>query len=579
MTEHKIFKEKISMKQLTCEMCASTDFVKKDEVFVCQSCGIKYPIEEAKKMMIEGTVEVTGTVNVGNIANLESLMKRGYIDLEDSKWEGADEYFEKALDIDPEYAPAYIGKLCSELNFNNETELSKRPLLTCWSNYQKALRYAKDEYLEKIQNYDKYNRDFFNKSKQRFENLKEQIAQKTGISIGKEQAEFFPETGDVCVSGVMHTIKLTSEGIVRGERCVIEREYSQGYRHSKGFSYPVDGFKNLYDYYGLDYRQGKKGVFEEGSLDSQNNWLYKGYLSIKEIFAAISSGNYHAVLLDLKGKVLSRGRNDHKQCETSEWCDIVAIAAAGNYTIGLKADGSIVATGDYLPSITQWKDIEMIYGTNDYIIGLKPDNQFIIADIKSGSCYEGSEEQVFATIKENKQRYDEQQRIEREHRAELERKERERLEEQIGLRLKNEAERIEEGLRWHKKQERLEISGIILQISIVAMILILHYLYVNSESAAKGFFAFILVFGLPVGIAALVIGIIGIIYDRLLDITYVNWSSTRLIVIIVIVFSIFWAIYNGNSIAGYIGFFLGIGIISAVFALPGLLISINADGL
>lgn len=37
------------MKQLTCEMCGSTDLIKEDGVFVCQACGIKYSVEEAKK--------------------------------------------------------------------------------------------------------------------------------------------------------------------------------------------------------------------------------------------------------------------------------------------------------------------------------------------------------------------------------------------------------------------------------------------------------------------------------------------------------------------------------------------------
>ena len=52
------------MRKLVCEMCGSSDIVKEDGYFVCQSCGIKYTLEEAKKMMIEGTVEVKGTVNI-----------------------------------------------------------------------------------------------------------------------------------------------------------------------------------------------------------------------------------------------------------------------------------------------------------------------------------------------------------------------------------------------------------------------------------------------------------------------------------------------------------------------------------
>ena len=37
------------MKQLTCEMCGSVDLIKQDGYFVCQSCGCKYSVEEAKK--------------------------------------------------------------------------------------------------------------------------------------------------------------------------------------------------------------------------------------------------------------------------------------------------------------------------------------------------------------------------------------------------------------------------------------------------------------------------------------------------------------------------------------------------
>ena len=37
------------MKRLTCEMCGSIDLVKQDGMFVCQSCGTKYSLEEAIK--------------------------------------------------------------------------------------------------------------------------------------------------------------------------------------------------------------------------------------------------------------------------------------------------------------------------------------------------------------------------------------------------------------------------------------------------------------------------------------------------------------------------------------------------
>ena len=52
------------MKRLTCEMCGSTDLMKDDGVFVCQSCGMKYSVEEAKKIMVKNTVDVQGPVTL-----------------------------------------------------------------------------------------------------------------------------------------------------------------------------------------------------------------------------------------------------------------------------------------------------------------------------------------------------------------------------------------------------------------------------------------------------------------------------------------------------------------------------------
>lgn len=61
------------MKPLTCEMCGSTNLLKQDDVFVCQSCGTKYSVEEAKKMMVEGTVAVEGTVKIDTSSELKNL--------------------------------------------------------------------------------------------------------------------------------------------------------------------------------------------------------------------------------------------------------------------------------------------------------------------------------------------------------------------------------------------------------------------------------------------------------------------------------------------------------------------------
>lgn len=81
------------MKQLTCEMCGSTDLMKQDGVFVCQTCGMKYSVDEAKKMMIEGTVDVQGTVKVDNSAFVEKYLQNARRAKQKEDWEETEKYY------------------------------------------------------------------------------------------------------------------------------------------------------------------------------------------------------------------------------------------------------------------------------------------------------------------------------------------------------------------------------------------------------------------------------------------------------------------------------------------------------
>ncbi|MCI8611933.1 MAG: DUF2318 domain-containing protein [Clostridiales bacterium] len=81
------------MKQLTCEMCGGTDLIKQDGVFVCQNCGMKYSVEDAKKMMIEGTVDVQGTVKVDNSAFVEKYLQNARRALNKEDWEEVEKYY------------------------------------------------------------------------------------------------------------------------------------------------------------------------------------------------------------------------------------------------------------------------------------------------------------------------------------------------------------------------------------------------------------------------------------------------------------------------------------------------------
>ena len=81
------------MKQLKCEMCGGTDLIKQDGVFVCQSCGLKYSVEEIRSMMVEGTVEVQGTVKVDNSAFVEKYLANARRAYAKEDWEEVEKYY------------------------------------------------------------------------------------------------------------------------------------------------------------------------------------------------------------------------------------------------------------------------------------------------------------------------------------------------------------------------------------------------------------------------------------------------------------------------------------------------------
>jgi len=61
------------MKRLVCELCGGNDFTKGDDgLFVCGYCRTKYTPAQAQSMIVEGTVRVDRSGEVGNLITLAS---------------------------------------------------------------------------------------------------------------------------------------------------------------------------------------------------------------------------------------------------------------------------------------------------------------------------------------------------------------------------------------------------------------------------------------------------------------------------------------------------------------------------
>lgn len=107
--------------------------------------GIKKIIEaDAPKQTVKETVIVGA-----NNAATTPLLERVFLFLEDGKWQDANIYCEKVLDIDPRNAEAYLGKLMVELQVRNRKQLADcAEPFDDRDNYSKVLRFG-DEALEK----------------------------------------------------------------------------------------------------------------------------------------------------------------------------------------------------------------------------------------------------------------------------------------------------------------------------------------------------------------------------------------------------------------------------------------------
>ena len=104
--------------------------------------------DEEKPTVVRETVVASGN------ANVQPLLKRAFMFLEDGDFKSADEYCEKVLDIDPENGHAYLGKLMAELKVKVQEKLKDcaEPFDES-NNYQKAVRYGDKELAETLKGY------------------------------------------------------------------------------------------------------------------------------------------------------------------------------------------------------------------------------------------------------------------------------------------------------------------------------------------------------------------------------------------------------------------------------------------
>ena len=112
---------------------------------------------------------------------------------------------------------------------------------------------------------------------------------------------------------------------------------------------------------------------------------------------SVAAGLQHSVGLKADGTVVATNFVEYSgeaaepytgQCDVEGWSDIVSVCADGNFTIGLKSDGTVVTAGEYakkyFSEVKHWKNIIDISCNEHHVVGAKKDGTVVATSPISG---------------------------------------------------------------------------------------------------------------------------------------------------------------------------------------------------
>ncbi len=94
----------------------------------------------------------------------------------------------------------------------------------------------------------------------------------------------------------------------------------------------------------------------------------------------VSAGVAHTVGLRADGTVVAVGDNEYGQCEVSGWTDVVAVSAGGSHSVGLRADGTVMAAGSIeygRCDVSDWQNVVAVSAGFDHTVGLLADGTVV----------------------------------------------------------------------------------------------------------------------------------------------------------------------------------------------------------
>ncbi len=439
--------------------------------------GIKKVVGSTVAAPITAAEVATPTVAAPMNAAVDALIDRAFMALEDSEFDRADEFCEQALNQDAKNVQAYLGKLMAELQVQRREQLLDVALpFDNRNNYQKVLRFADPELAAFLNNATEHIKrrnyeDLMDSKYQRACNAMRRAVSCDNIDELDEAIALFKEANGWKDSAAkiedclrtqdnIHTRKMNTtyseartqmerqgtllnrfEYLEQAERlfrslgdwkdaelqvanCMVQKdeiekqlraeekaEEEQKKRRVKIVTIsllsvvatvvavlalwnlwilPMNAYNNAEellasgDYKGAAIYFGKIGNYSDARERSLALW---DEIAVRD---TVSAGSFHTVGLKADGTVVAVGDNSNGQCDVSDWSDIVAISAGYYHIVGLKADGMVVAIGfNYYGQcdVSNWSDIVAISAGSIHTVGLKADGTVVaVGDNNHGQC-------------------------------------------------------------------------------------------------------------------------------------------------------------------------------------------------
>ena len=182
-------------------------------------------------------------------------------------------------------------------------------------------------------------------------------------------------------AGWLHTMGLRSDGTVVAtglnddSQCEVSdwnnirlpQEMNPGYQAAQQLMDEGKYLQAMWAFSALDFQDSAEKAQEARSC----------YVSSQPTLAV---GDYHTVGLRSDGTVVATGWNNYSQCDVDSWSDIVAVDTGTYHTVGLRSDGTVVATGlnlGGLCNVNSWSDIVAVAAGNDHTVGLRSDGTVV----------------------------------------------------------------------------------------------------------------------------------------------------------------------------------------------------------